>query len=85
MLKQLFCWAYSSWLSKFVDKKSDPLVRFIDLLESSCKYCLVIRWMMAASGITLALCGYWIGLMLPIGAYLMTIGEKHWLCDIPKE
>ena len=84
MLKKTFCWLYDQWLSKAVNKRSDPLVRLIDAISGSeCKYCLGVRQWFSGLGFGLLLTSYWyVGLGFIVGAYLMTLGEKHWLCDL---
>jgi hypothetical protein len=79
MIKQAFCWLYNQWLSKAVDSKDDPLVRVIDAIAGSeCKYCMGVRLGMIGMGLGLF---SWYGLGLIALAILLTLGEKHLLCD----
>lgn len=84
MFKKLFCWFYSQWLSKFVDDKTDPLVILLDaLVGSSCKYCMAVRAIMVGSGFGLLAAGHWgLGLSIMLLAFLFTLGERHWLCEV---
>lgn len=56
MLRKLFCWLYEQWLSKAVDSKSDPLVRFTDYcFGGKCSYCTNYRVMSRGIGAVLGL------------------------------
>lgn len=82
LVRSGFCIVFKIWLSKFVDHRSDPIVRLLNILESDCKYCQIIRWLMAASGVSMMTHGYWLsGLSAIALAYLFTLGERHWLCE----
>lgn len=78
-IRRVFCWLYAQWLSKLVDRKTDPLVIAIDFVAgSNCKYCMAVR--MFCIGLGLGLWSY-AGLGLVLFALLMTFGEKYWLCE----
>ena len=82
-IRMAFCWLYAQWLSKLVDDKTDPLVRAIDFIAGSgCKYCMAARMFFVGFGIAL---WSWVGLGLITLAFLMTLGERHWLCEPTKE
>jgi hypothetical protein len=79
-VKTLFCWLYNQWLSKAVDQKTDPLVVALDwAFGSECKYCMAVRALMF--GIGLGLFDLF-GLVLMALSLLLTLGERHWLCDL---
>lgn len=86
-MKKLFCWIYKQWLSKFVDSKDDWLVRLIDTLSGSeCKYCMGVRQWFNGLGFGLLLTDYWyVGLGFIVSAYLMTLLEKYWLCELKEK
>lgn len=83
-MKTIFCWIYKQWLSKAVNERSDPLVRLIDTLSGSeCKYCMGVRQWFNGLGFGLLLTDYWyVGLGFIVSAYLMTLLEKNWLCEL---
>lgn len=83
MFKRLFCWLYAQWLSKAVDQKSDPLVRLLDFLAGSeCKYCMAVRCLMLGFGLALLFSFPLVGLAILALAFLFTLGERYWLCEV---
>ena len=84
MLQKLFCWLYSQWLAKFVDEKTDLLVVWLDfLVGSGCKYCMAVRAAMMGFGAGLLAAEHWgLGLGIGLPAFLFTLGERYWLCEV---
>lgn len=95
MFKRIFCWLYDQWLSKAVNEKSDPLVRLLDLIAGSeCKYCMAVRCLMVGFGgglVSAVFYHFFFGVAATLGvagivlcclAFLMTLGEKYWLCEV---
>lgn len=87
-MKTIFCWLYSQWLSKAVDKKTDLLVRLLDaLFGSECKYCMAVRCLLIGVGVALPVGGGWCilaGFASAGVAIVMTVGERRWLCEHTK-
>ena len=83
-MKKIFCWLYSQWLSKFVNEKTDLLVVWLDaLVGSNCKYCMAVRAVMMGFGFGLLVAGHWgFGLGIMLLAFLFTLGERYWLCEV---
>lgn len=87
-MKKIFCWIYSQWLSRFVDERSDLLVRLIDAAAgSNCRYCMAVRMYALGLSVGLIVAGgvaAYIGIAIHTLALLMTLGERYWLCEVKK-